>query len=310
MKLIKSNKLVPIFLSFFILTTLVLAISQNAISIEDIVESPGTSDINIPILLENNDSVAGFQFDINFTPFLTYKGYTLTERISNETIVINNETSGLIRVAALFSENISSGNGAIMNLIFDLSENSTSGDYPINFSNLILGNIIAQPVNTTPIDAIFTIVLDSDGDGILDENDYCPLIYGCSNYSGCQYGLKEWLPPIINQEEFELQEGATLPFKFNVTDCTDDFYNDSEVKVNIFNTSLSINKTYNASGTGSDYVRINETEQIYIVNIDSNELDMPLGGYTIYTSFNNSVLKTIGFELIEKGTNGRGKGKK
>jgi hypothetical protein len=148
---------------------------------------------------------------------------------------------------------------------------------------------------------------DSDYDKIPDINDSCPSIFGCEMYSGCDFGLKEWLPPISLEEEFGLQQGATLPLKFDVTDCDGDFYSDNEIKVKVINESTSFYKEYNASGEGDDFVRINETESYYILNIHTNQLNMSLGSYDIYVDFSNSKSGEVIFELIQ---NGKGKGNK
>lgn len=288
----------------------VLAVEEaNQIITGSISSSPGETNVTIPIILKNNDSVAGFQFDINYVSYLIYKDYEVTSRMPNASVVVNNNSAGLLKIAVLVPEQISAGNGTILNLIFDVNLSASSGDYPINFSNTLLGDIIAEPVNTTPVNGVVTVILDSDDDGIIDEDDICPLTYGCINYSGCQYGLKEWLPPITTEENFTLNDGQTLPLKFNVTNCSDYFFEDSDVKVRIYNNTLNFSKEYNTTETGSDYIRIEEDEKKYIVNIHTNDLGMPLGEYIINVSFANNMNSKIRFLLLDKG-NGIGKGKK
>jgi len=297
-------------ISFLFVFLLVLATNEeNVLIVGDVTAMPSDVNISIPIYLNNNNSVAGLQYELSYVTFLTYKGYELTSRTQNTTIVINDGISGLLKIAALSLEEIDAGEGSILNLIFDVDSSATSGDYLINVSNLIIGDINAQSLNSSNIDGVLTIIVDTDEDGILDPDDACPTVYGCSAYDGCSFGLKSWLPPIINQEEFDLQEGATLPFKFNVTNCSDYFYEDSGVKVRVYNESLGIDKEYNASGTDDDFIRINSTEKLYITNIHTNELEMPLGDYDITTTFSNNLIKTIVFELVEKGEQGKGKGK-
>jgi hypothetical protein len=115
-----------------------------------------------------------------------------------------------------------------------------------------------------------------------------------------------FLPPISLFENFTLQEGATLPLKFKAANETG-FVIDNSVKVRIFNESLGIDKTYNASGEGDGFIKINETEEQYHLNIHTNQLEMPLGDYEIIVSFNNFQQQEIIFELIQ---NDKGKGKK
>jgi len=286
-----------------------LAVDEiNQIIIGNLTSSPGETNVIIPIILKNNESIAGFQFDINYTTYLIYKDYEITSRMPNASVVVNNNSLGVLKVAVLIPEEIEPGNDTILNLIFNVNSSASSGEYPTNFSNILLGDIVAEPVNTTPVDGIVIVILDSDGDGILDEDDICPLTYGCINYSGCQYGLKEWLPPITTQENFTLNDGQTLPLKFNVTNCSDSFFEDNDVKVEIYNQSFNFSKEYNATGIGDDYIRIEEGDR-YIVNIHTNELEMPLGEYIINVSFANNMNSKIGFILLDKGM-GIGKGKK
>ena len=61
--------------------------------------------------------------------------------------------------------------------------------------------------------------------------------------------------------------------------------------------------------TISEEVRINQTEEKYIVNIHTGQLNMPEGEYDIYALFSNGDDNTgeIGFELVQQG---KGKGRK
>ena len=80
-------------------------------------------------------------------------------------------------------------------------------------------------------------------------------------------------------------------------------------RIKIFNYTLNISKEYNASGQGGDFIRIDNTEKLYIVNIHTNQLGMPIGPYVINTTFSNNISEIIGFNLVDKSGNGKGKGK-
>jgi hypothetical protein len=307
MMLKKTGKIFVIVPFFIIAVFLVLASSQsNLIKIENITSAPGETNISVPVVLDNNESIAGFQFDVTYDNFLLFNDYEVTSRMPNASVVINNNSAGILKIAVLVPEEISPGNGPILNLIFDVNSSATSGDYPIDLTGVGLGSIVAQPVNSTSVNATFTIVSDSDGDGIDDDEDSCPLTYGCSEYEGCDYGHKEWLPPITNEENFTLQGGSTLPLKFNVTACNGSFVEDYGVKVKIYNNTLNFSKEYNATGSGDDYITIDMEEILYIVNVHTNELGMPLGEYIINVTYSNNLSSIIGFELVQMGI-GRGK---
>lgn len=308
MRIKKINKLFVIFPILTITVLMALATYQgNFIRVENITSSAGETNISVPIVLDNNDSVAGFQFDVTYDSFLIFSDYEVTSRMPNASVVINDNSAGTLKIAVLVPEQISPGNGTILNLIFDVNSSASSGNYPIDLTGVDLGNIAAQPVNTTSVNATFTIVSDSDGDGIDDNEDLCPLTYGCSEYDGCDYGHNEWLPPITNEENFTLQDGSTLPLKFNVTACNGSFYEDYDVKAKVYNTTLNFSTEYNASGSGDDYIRIEAEDALYIVNIHTNELGMPIGEYKINVTYGNNVSAEIGFILVERGI---GKGKK
>ena len=104
-----------------------------------------------------------------------------------------------------------------------------------------------------------------------------------------------------------MQENATLPLKFNITN-ENGFVVDESVLVRVYNLSLEIDHTYNASGVGDNYINIDNSAGHYLVNIHTNQLNMSDGIYNIDVSFDNYQIEIIGFELIDK-SQGIGKGK-
>lgn len=238
----------------------------------------GATSVSYPIYLNNNDTVAGFQIDINYPAYLIYQGIEKTSRIPSSTIVVNNETDGFLSIAVLIENEISSGEGEAFNLIFNVEESAPVGSYAIDLSDFVAANINVNVLEVNVVDGNFEIV---------EPYDFI------------------FLPPISNFENFTLQDGATLPLKFNVTN-EDGFIVDDSVLVRIYNLSLGIDKTYNSSGEGDDYIRIDESKELYITNIHTGELEMPLGEYNIDVIFDNYQIEIIGFELIQ---NGKGKGK-
>ncbi len=243
----------------------------------------GAQNVVYPVYLDNDEAVAGFQVEINYsTDYLTLVDVQPTSRLSNATIIYNNQ-SPIVRVAVLVnnaSNKITYGNGSVLNLIFDVDEGAVAGNYSVDLSNLISVNISTITLNSSEANGLFEIVEP--------------------------YNLT-FLPPISNFENFTLQDGATLPFKFNVTD-ENGFVYDNSVLVRVYNETLGIDKTYNASGTGSDYVSIDEANGKYIINIHTGQLNMPEGLYDIEVTFDNYQKGEIGFELVDK-SSGVGKGK-
>ena len=263
---------------FLGLLLLGFVVAQTVMTNGDVRAIKGAEGVPFPVYLNNNESVAGFQVEIDYPSYLSFESLVETSRMSNATIVINNETSGLLKIAVLDGAGIESGNGEVFNLIFNVDESAVTGNYDVDSSEIVVANIETTVLSTEIDNGTFTIV-----------EPY--------NFT--------FLPPVSLFENFSLQDGATLPLKFKIENVTS-FVLDDSVQVRIFNLSLGIDKTYNSSGEGNDFIRINETEEQYIVNIHTGQLEMPLGIYDIVVSFDNFQEDTIGFELIQ---NGKGKGK-
>src|SRR3989344_1066826 len=211
MRLMRAKLLLIIILVSAV--SLVIATHTNTIYPLDTSANPGIVNVSVAISLDNDVPVAGFQFQLNHPNILIYKGIQTTSRLTNATIESNNISSASVRIAVLKQNNISAGNGTMLNIIFDVNETAASGSYSLNLSDLMLSNISALSVPSSPLQGILTITSDADSDGIVDSLDFCPAIAGCSAFSGCSYGISEWLPPITNTTEFQLEVDATLPYK-------------------------------------------------------------------------------------------------
>ncbi|HIH39472.1 TPA: hypothetical protein HA219_01995 [Candidatus Woesearchaeota archaeon] len=244
---------------------------------------PGSKDAVFPINLNNEENIAGFQLDINYsTNDLILIGIEPTSRLYNATIIFNNQPP-IVKVAVLVNNEDSKilpGNGPILNLIFDVNDSAQSGDYEVNFDELVAVNISAIVLNVSDVRGLFRIV---------EPYDF------------------EFLPPISTFENFTLQESATLPLKFTIANESG-FVADESVLVRVYNLSLGIDNIYNASGAGDDYITIDEENSLYIINIHAGQLNMPKGNYDIDVSFDNYQLESVGFEILNK-SNGLAKGK-
>jgi len=261
-----------------------IALAQSNISLisGDVTAIKGAVNVTFPVYLENNESVAGFQVIINYTtPCLTFRELRTTPRTQNATLLFNN-IPPVLKIALLVnnaSDEISSGSGPVLYIIFDVNETAVTDTYPVNLSDIVITNISALSMPFGANNGIFEIV-----------NPY--------NFT--------FLPPISTKENFTLQDGSTLPLKFNVTDGTE-FVHDDSVRVAVLNTTTGFYKEYNASGTGDDFIRINDGE-FYIVNIHTDQLNMSLGLHDIIVNFSNYQKEEIVFELVEKSV-GRGRDK-
>ncbi|CAD6494021.1 MAG: Periplasmic copper-binding protein (NosD) [Candidatus Argoarchaeum ethanivorans] len=95
-----------------------------------------------------------------------------------------------------------------------------------------------------------------------------------------------FLPPITTPDHFNLKYGRTLPIKFTARDNdTGEFIYDNTVNVTITNSTGHL-ITYFTNGTGTDSIRINSTEEQYIVNFHTKNYDLNVGEtYTIHVAF-------------------------
>jgi hypothetical protein len=132
----KLNKLYLFLFLVVLLLTLVIAQIIGG----DITAIQGAENIPFPVFLNNNESIVGLQVEVSYPSYLTYKNLEQTSRMPNATIIINNETSGILKIAALIQDEIESGQGEIFNLIFDVNESAVPGNYDIDLSNFIAAN--------------------------------------------------------------------------------------------------------------------------------------------------------------------------
>ena len=95
-----------------------------------------------------------------------------------------------------------------------------------------------------------------------------------------------FLPPIATPNHFNLTNGRTLPIKFTTKDNdTGEFIYDDTVNVTITNSTGHLIAFF-TNGTGTDSVRINSTEEQYIVNFNTKDYDLNVGEtYTIHITF-------------------------
>jgi hypothetical protein len=273
-------KSLSILILVILMASLVIAQMITTLTGSNVRAIKGATEVPYAIYLNNTEKIAGFQLEISYPSYLIYKRIELGNQMQNATIIINNETTGLLQIASIVENEISPDNDNLFDVIFDISQEAQTGNYTINFPNTILADINTTIISLNIINGSFEIVN----------------LYNVT-----------FLPPISLKENFTLQEGVTLPLKFSVFQ-DNIFVSDSSVLVRIYNQSLSTDHTYNASGIGNDYIRINSTEEHYITNINTGNLQMPEGIYTIEISFSNFQKKETDFILINK-NQGIGKGK-
>jgi hypothetical protein len=115
--------------------------SPNYLKIKDVsVNAGGTSHLEIE--LHNNDEVRGIQFDLTLNSEFSYD-VSNYELIDNGTI-FSSSTSNLGNNKYRFilyntsGNSVSKGSGSILKIPFSVPENTTTGDYLVAFSNVVI----------------------------------------------------------------------------------------------------------------------------------------------------------------------------
>jgi len=138
----------------------VIVIAYDVVSIypSNAQAAAGAVNISVPINLNNNDSIAVLEFQINHTNYIVPVSVTNTSRIFNGTIEWNTLTPQTTKVAAFVPGNISPGSGPIMNVIFDVNSSAVPGNYSILLSGIIITNVEINELPVSPSGGIFTIL--------------------------------------------------------------------------------------------------------------------------------------------------------
>lgn len=136
----KTTKVIILFL-LAIIPVLVLASQTVTVSTQDTVALPNSTNLLIPLNMQNNDSASIIEFTVNYPSFALFKGALPSPRMMNATVEYNVLNSTSSRVAALTEINITAGSGAVMYLVFDINASATAGSYSIDTANLSVTNI-------------------------------------------------------------------------------------------------------------------------------------------------------------------------
>jgi hypothetical protein len=150
---------------FFVTLIFVLVLPVLSIALGTIIITPqntlaarNSTNISVPVNLENEEDVASFELQLNYSDFLIFKGVNTTARMINATVEVNEIAPGSMIIGAIIPDNIISGNGTIFNAIFDVDENAVPGNYTVSIINVTISNIDMETLPFTAPEAVFTIV--------------------------------------------------------------------------------------------------------------------------------------------------------
>ena len=136
--------------------------TESTFTIGNAIADPGGS-VDITISLFNGDSIAGMQFIFQHPGLLQYQGIDSTSRTSSGTIAVNPGVPGseTMRFAALYgitpSTQLDPGIGEIYTLHFTVSEDAVSGEYPLTFATVKVGDISANQLPYAVVDGVLTV---------------------------------------------------------------------------------------------------------------------------------------------------------
>lgn len=130
-----------------LLASIAYAINLGVV-LQNVSAALGADNVSVPIKLNNTQPVAVFEFIVNHTSNIDFKGVEATSRMPNATIEWNKLSATQVKIAAFVPNNITAGTGAIMNLKFDVFLLAIPGTYDVKVGNELFANLN----ETLPID--------------------------------------------------------------------------------------------------------------------------------------------------------------
>ncbi len=129
------------------------------------------------------------------------------------------------------------------------------------------------------------------------------------SYKLSDTGRVEWLPPVTNADDFVLQEGTTLPLKFQLFEDSEVLVTSPQpVSLEVTCPEEGFTKTY-MLGDGVENLRWNPDadESYYIANLQTKVGTWPTGDYT--ATVHGIVTGTIAIDFYLSADKGVGRGK-
>jgi hypothetical protein len=156
------------------LTTAILwfatAWGANTLVVNDASGDPGEAGIVVKVVLNNSDSVAGFQFDFTYdSSVLSLVGTSLGPPVSSWILATSAVSPGVQRVLgfSLSGAVLSSGSSVVTELEFDVLANATNGCSDLTLVGSLLSDPAGNGLTHTVVSGVFTVGSgDVDGDGV------------------------------------------------------------------------------------------------------------------------------------------------
>ena len=144
--------------------------------------------IVLPIILENTQTLAGYQFDLQLPTgvSITSDGAALIDRATGLTICSNTLGTNQYRFIVVSTEGntIDTGNAAVMNLTLNVTDDAVNGENTITIRNVVLTAKSGNNVSSVYSDqANITLTIgsyslgDVNGDGYINVTDVVCMVY-------------------------------------------------------------------------------------------------------------------------------------
>ena len=120
--------------------------------------TPGQTGVVAPINVDNATGIAGVDVTLDFDPLiLTATDVQLTTLTSGFSLVSNLTTPGRVVISMARSTGITSGSGALANVIFTVSSSITQGSTALTFQSASLFDENASPISVSTQNGLFTV---------------------------------------------------------------------------------------------------------------------------------------------------------
>ena len=161
-----------VFITVMLLFIFLLLSPATVLAAPDMVIDSGTlysEDVNIPVELLNNNSVAHLQFDVTYDPSQLVSGTPIGNSALADHVVASSEPSAGVRRVVIYSMSKALiGNGPLISIPFSIVHGAAVGEKNLILSNAVMSNAGGGAVVPTSLVPGSIIVADTDHDTIPD----------------------------------------------------------------------------------------------------------------------------------------------
>ena len=160
----------------------------NKLTMKDLSTNKDTQVI-LPIALENEKAITGFQFDLYLPTGVTVatnnKGkilVTTTDRMDGDYTITGNQTDGCIRIVGYSVDGyaFSGSDGDILNITLNIGTNVADGDYTVSLKDIVLSDVSNKEYHPADVSATLSVksftLGDVDNSGAININDVVCII--------------------------------------------------------------------------------------------------------------------------------------